>query len=160
MPSPNEPNDAERSRLEDVEPPVEWTPDAVAHAVVDCGYKLHVELGPGLFESVYEVFLARMLELRGLSVERQVPVAVDILGLHFDEGFRADMVVNRMLLVELKSIPQVAPVHVKQVLTYLRLLRMPVGLLINFGGATFKEGVTRVANRHREGVDPSERPTR
>jgi iron complex transport system substrate-binding protein len=118
--------------------------------VVDCAYQLHVEAGPGLLESVYEVVLAHMLEARGLRVRRQVPVPILLMGLKFDEGFRADLIVEDALLVELKSVENSSPVHAKQVLTYLRLLKMPLGLLINFGAATFKEGVKRIVNHHRD----------
>ena len=118
--------------------------------VVECAYKLHVETGPGLLESVYEVVLARMLEREGLTVERQVPIPIRVMELNFDEGFRADILVERMLLLELKSVENLLPVHSKQVLTYLRLLRLPLGLLINFGAATFKQGVKRIANDHRD----------
>lgn len=118
--------------------------------VVDCAYKLHVEIGPALLESVYEVVLAKMLDQRGLQVRRQVPVPIQILGLKFDEGFRADLIVDESLLVELKSVENLAPVHTKQVLTYLRLLKMPLGLLINFGAATFKEGVKRVVDNRQD----------
>ena len=117
--------------------------------VVDCGYRLHVETGPGLLESVYEVVLARMLEECGLHVRRQVPVPIHLMGLKFDEGFRADIIVEDTLLIELKSQETLAPVHLKQVLTYLRLLNFPVGLLINFGATTFKQGVKRIANNHQ-----------
>lgn len=118
--------------------------------VVDCGYKLHVEAGPGLLESVYETVLAKMLEERGLSVQRQVSVPINLMGLRFDEGFRADLLIGGVLLVELKSVEQLHPVHAKQVLTYLRLLGLPLGLLMNFGAATFKEGVKRIVNNHQD----------
>lgn len=117
---------------------------------VDCAYHLHRDAGPGLLETVYELSLTRMLELRGLRVKRQVPVPIILCGLNFDEGFRADILIEDRLLLELKSVESLAPVHSKQVLTYLRLLGLPLGLLINFGAATFKEGVKRVANHHRE----------
>ncbi len=118
--------------------------------VVDCGYRLHVEAGPGLLESVYEVVLAKMIADRGLEVRRQVPVQIGLYGLRFDEGFRADLIVESRLLVELKSVERLAPVHAKQTLTYLRLLNLPLGLLINFGAATFKEGIQRIVNRHTD----------
>ncbi len=86
--------------------------------VVDCAYKLHVEAGPGLLETVYEVVLAKMLEERGLRVRRQVPVPIALMGLKFDEGFRADLIIKDLLLIELKSVENLAPVHAKQVLTY------------------------------------------
>ncbi len=118
--------------------------------VVDTVYHLHVELGPGLLESVYEAVLARSLEKRGLRVERQKPVAFDFDGMHFDEGLRVDLLVEGGLVVELKSVESLAPVHAKQLLTYLRLMKLPVGLLINFGAPTFKEGVKRVVNHHQD----------
>ena len=116
--------------------------------VVDCAYKLHVEAGPGLLESVYEVVLAKMLTDAGLAVRRQVPVPISLMGMTFDEGFRADLIVEGKLLIELKSVEKLAPVHAKQTLTYLRLLHLPIGLLINFGAPTFKEGIERIVNRH------------
>jgi GxxExxY protein len=124
--------------------------EEVAAIVVDCAYKLHVEAGPGLLESVYEVVLARMLAERGLRVSRQVPVTIELMSMKFDEGFRADLIVHDLVLVELKSVESLAPVHGKQVLTYLRLRKMPLGLLINFGAATFKEGIKRIVNQHRD----------
>jgi iron complex transport system substrate-binding protein len=127
----------------------EWNEEEVSAVIVDCGYKLHVEAGPGLLESVYEVVLAKMLEERGLKVRRQVPVPIQLMGMKFDEGFRADLIVHGLVLVELKSVENLSPVHSKQVLTYLRLLKMPLGLLINFGSATFKEGVKRIVNNHQ-----------
>ena len=120
--------------------------EEVSAIIVDCGYRLHVEAGPGLLETVYEVVLARMLTERGLQVRRQVPVPIELMGMKFDEGFRADLIVHDLVLVELKSVENLSPVHGKQVLTYLRLLKMPLGLLINFGSATFKEGVKRILN--------------
>jgi GxxExxY protein len=121
--------------------------------VVDCAYKLHVEAGPGLLETVYEVVLAKMLKGRGLRVRRQVKVPIELLGLKFDEGFRADLIVEDSFLIELKSVENLLPVHSKQVLTYLRLLQMPLGLLINFGAGTFKEGVRRIVNQHDDASD-------
>jgi iron complex transport system substrate-binding protein len=118
--------------------------EELSRIVVDCAYRLHVEVGPGLLETVYEVVLARMLEERGLRVRRQVSVPIELMGMKFDEGFRADLIVEGILLVELKSVENLAPVHSKQVITYLRLLNLPLGLLINFGAATFKEGCKRI----------------
>lgn len=114
--------------------------------VVDCGYKLHVEAGPGLLETVYEVVLAKMLTEQGLVVKRQVPVPIKLMGMTFEEGFRADIIVEGRLLIELKSVENLLPVHSKQVLTYLRLLKLPLGLLINFGAPTFKDGCKRIVN--------------
>ncbi len=124
--------------------------EELAREVVDCGYRMHKELGPGLLESVYEVVLAKLLVERGFSVERQQPIPILFEGLQFDEGFRADLIVNEKLLIEIKSVETMAPVHKKQVLTYLRLLRLPLGILMNFGAATFKEGVKRVVNDHSD----------
>lgn len=116
--------------------------------VVDAAYHLHRDLGPGLLESVYEAVLAKVLQQRGLTVERQKVLAFDYAGMHFEEGLRVDLLVEGCLVVELKSVENLAPVHAKQVLTYLRLMNLSLGLLINFGAATFKEGVRRVVNGH------------
>ncbi|MET4664678.1 GxxExxY protein [Sphingomonas sp. PvP056] len=118
----------------------------IARISVDCGFKLHQALGPGLLESVYEVCLASSLADRGLSVERQRPIPIRFNGLQFEEGFRADILVEGMLLIELKSTERYAAVHAKQVLTYLRLMNLPLGLLMNFGAPTFKDGVRRLIN--------------
>jgi GxxExxY protein len=111
--------------------------------VVDCAVQLHQDLGPGLLESVYEVTLARKLEQRGLSVQRQVPIAIEYDGQKFDEGFRADLIVEGKVIVELKSVEAVHPAHKKQLLTYLRLTGMKLGYLLNFGSALMKDGITR-----------------
>ena len=124
--------------------------EEISSVIVDVAFRLHRDLGPGLLESVYEVVLAKQLERRGLSVERQKDVGIVYDGLAFDLGFRADLLVEGKVLVELKSVENLAPVHGKQVLTYLRLLQMPLGLLINFGAATFKEGVKRIVNQHTD----------
>ena len=125
--------------------------EELARIAVDCGFKVHTGLGPGLLESVYEVVLAHTLTQRGLRVQRQYPVPIMFEGITFDEGFRADLLVEERLLIELKSVEQLAPVHSKQVLTYLRLLNLLLGLLINFGAPTFKEGIKRIVNNHTEG---------
>lgn len=122
--------------------------EELATIAVDCGFKVHEGLGPGLLESVYEVVLAHSLARRGLLVERQKPIPIRFDNILIDEGFRADLLVEGRLLIELKSVERIAPVHGKQVLTYLRLMDLPLGLLMNFGAATFKEGIKRVANGH------------
>ena len=122
--------------------------DEVTGEVVDAAYRIHTQLGSGLLESVYETVLARALEQRGLKVERQKPVPLHLDGLSFDEGFRPDLLIDERVVVELKSIEKLAPVHAKQVLTYLRLMDLRVGLLINFGAPTLKEGIKRVANAY------------
>jgi len=120
----------------------------LARIAVDCGFKIHEGLGPGLLESVYEALLEKSLLRRGLTVERQRPIPISFDGVAVDEGFRADLLVEGTLLIELKSVERIAPVHLKQVLTYLRLMDLPLGLLMNFGAATFREGIKRVANGH------------
>ena len=122
--------------------------ERLATIAVDCGFKVHQALGPGLLESVYEACLCRSLALRGLRIERQKLVPVRFDGLVLDEGFRADLLVEGQLLLELKSTESFAPVHGKQVLTYLRLMELPLGLLMNFGAPTFKEGLRRIANNY------------
>ena len=124
--------------------------ESLAREVVDCAYKVHCDLGPGLLETVYEAVLARRITTKGLRVERQKAIAFRFDGIDFDEGFRADLMVEGRLLVELKSSEKLAAVYGKQVLTYLRLLELPLGLLINFGRATFKEGVRRIVNNHND----------
>jgi len=118
----------------------------IARKIVDAAFHVHATLGPGLLESVYEAILARELTKRGLSVARQQPVPIHYDDLNFDEGFRADLIVNDLVIVELKSIEQVAPVHKKQLLTYLRLANKRLGLLVNFGAALVKDGIHRIAN--------------
>ena len=118
----------------------------LARIVVDTAYKVHTKLGPGLLESVYEVVLAHELRKRGLKADRQVPIPIVYESIQFEEGFKADLIVNDLLLVELKSVEQVAAVHKKQLLTYLRLTNKRLGLLINFGAELIKEGISRVVN--------------
>lgn len=122
--------------------------EALSGIIVDTAFRIHDGLGPGLLESVYEAVLAKALEKWGLIVERQKAVVFAFDGMRFEEGLRVDLLVNRALVIELKSVETLAPVHYKQLLTYLRLLNLPLGLLINFGAATFKEGCKRVVNRH------------
>lgn len=120
--------------------------EELARIAVDCGFRLHEGLGPGLLESVYEACLCQSLAKRGLKVDRQVPIPIRYDGLILEEGFRADLLVEGRLLIKLKSTQSFNPVHAKQVLTYLRLMDLPLGLLKNFGGYTYREGVRRVAN--------------
>jgi iron complex transport system substrate-binding protein len=126
--------------------------DQVTDEIVDAALKLHRGLGPGLLESVYSVLLGQELVRRGLHVERNLPVTFEYDGLRFDRGLRVDLLVERIVVVELKSVERLAPVHAKQIVTYMRLLRLPVGLLINFGGETLKEGLHRVVNRYVPGA--------
>jgi GxxExxY protein len=122
----------------------------VARAVVDCAFKIHRDLGPGLLESVYEAVLAAALTRAGMRVERQKPVAIRYDDMEFLEAFRIDLLVNGKLIIEIKSVEALAKVHGKQLLTYLRLTKQPLGLLINFGSASFKEGIKRVVNEHTD----------
>jgi len=129
--------------------------DDITGAVVDSAMKIHKELGPGLLESVYEVVLARALEKRGFQVARQTPIRFEYDGMVFEDGFRVDLLVDGRVIVELKSVETLAPVHSKQLLTYLRLTNLPVGLLINFGSATLKEGLYRIVNKLPSSASPS-----
>lgn len=131
--------------------------DEITGMIVDAAYKLHTGLGPGLLESVYEAVLARDLERKTLRVERQKVVAFEYDGMHFEEGLRLDLLVEDRVIVELKSVEKLAPVHSKQLLTYLRLMDLRVGLLINFGAATLKEGLHRVVNNYRPSPSASPR---
>jgi GxxExxY protein len=114
--------------------------------IVDQGYRLHRDVGPGLLETVYETVLADRLRNLGFHVETQKSVDINIDGKTFLGAFRADLIVDRSLLIELKSVERLNAAHIKQTLTYIRLLGLPVGLLINFGGATYKEGIRRIMN--------------
>jgi GxxExxY protein len=120
--------------------------NGIGDVVVDAAVAVHRELGPGLLESVYEVALAYELKERGLRVERQVAVPIAYRGLHFDEGFRADIIVEGKVILELKSVSQITDAHRKQILTYLKLTDMKLGYLLNFAGALMKDGITRTAN--------------
>lgn len=124
--------------------------DDVSSDVIGEAIKIHRELGPGLLESVYELVLAAALERRGYKVDRQLPVAVNYDGMHFDNAFRVDLLVDDRLIVEIKSIETLSKAHAKQLLTYLRLLKQPVGLLMNFSGATMKEGIKRLVNDYQQ----------
>ena len=129
--------------------------DEITGATIDAAIKLHQNLGPGLLESVYEAILAATLQRQGFTVERQKPIDFEYEGLRFQEGFRVDLLINAQVIIELKSVETLAPVHGKQVLTYLRLMRLPVGLLINFGGPTLKDGLRSIVNN----LSPAASPT-
>ena len=121
--------------------------------IIDASYRLHTRLGPELLEQVYETLLARSLEQRGLKVETEKPISFQFDGIRFDGGFRVDLLVEERVVVELKSLEKMAPVHAKQLLTYLRLLDLPIGLLINFGAARLSEGgVERIVNARAPGA--------
>ena len=120
--------------------------DALSRVAVEYGFRLHRDLGPGLLESAYETLMFESLRRQGIEVARQVMVPLRYDGIVVEAAFRADLIIGNKLLVEIKSVERNAPVHGKQVLTYLRLMNLPLGLLMNFGLPTFKEGVRRIAN--------------
>lgn len=122
------------------------TENQIASIVVDCCYHIHVELGPGLLESVYEEVLFHELVSKGLNVEKQKPLPVIWKNLKLNLGFRTDLIVNNKVIVEIKSVEEIHPVHPKQVLTYLRLTGLKLGLLINFNSPLIKSGITRIVN--------------
>ncbi|MGY2736513.1 GxxExxY protein [Sphingomonas sp. UYP23] len=122
--------------------------DEISGDVLDVAVRLHRDLGPGLMESVYEALMAGRLAKMGYAVARQQPIDIDFDGMRFEGAFKIDLMVDQRLVVEIKSIERLLPVHAKQLLTYLRLTKQPVGLLINFGGDTLKEGIRRLVNNH------------
>lgn len=122
--------------------------DQLSSIVIDEAIGIHRELGPGLFETVYEMALAGRLQKRGLLAERQVPVPIEFDGHAFGAAFRIDILVEGALILEIKSVEQLSKVHAKQMLTYLRLTKQPVGLLLNFSAATMREGIRRLVNNH------------
>ena len=123
--------------------------DELSGIVVDTAIVVHRELGPGLFETVYEIVLAGRLEAAGLKVARQVPGPLTVDGQYFEVAFKIDILVEDRLILEIKAVEQLSRAHAKQLLTYLRLLKQPVGLLLNFSGETMKEGIRRMVNDHR-----------
>jgi GxxExxY protein len=123
------------------------TENEIAKVVVDACFHIHTRLGPGLLESVYTRILEYELKKRDLKVRREVPVPFRYDELEFDEGFRADLIVEGIVILELKSVEKTAPVHKKQLLTYLKLTEKKLGLLINFGEALIKDGIFRLVNR-------------
>jgi iron complex transport system substrate-binding protein len=120
----------------------------ISGEIVDAAFRIHTELGPGLLESVYEVLLAHSLAKRGLLTERQVRVPITFDGVKFEEGFRADLIVESSIIVEIKSVEQLAPVHGKQLLIYLKLMNLQLGLLINFNSPLIKDGIKRIVNNY------------
>jgi GxxExxY protein len=123
------------------------TENEIAKEVVDAAYQIHTQLGPGLLESVYEAILSYELESRGLWVVRQQVIPVIYQGVRLQEGFRCDLIVEDKVIVEIKSLEAVHPVHKKQLITYLRLANKRLGLLINFGEELIKDGITRLVNK-------------
>jgi len=123
----------------------------ITRNIIDAAVRLHKVLGPGLLESVYEMALAKSLLQRSLKVERQVPVGFDFDGIHFDDAFRIDLLVEDRIIVELKPVELLKPVHFKQIATYIRLMDKPLGLLLNFGEAVLKDGIHRIINNNQSG---------
>ncbi|MEA3391664.1 MAG: GxxExxY protein [Candidatus Marinimicrobia bacterium] len=118
----------------------------IAAIIVDCAYQIHVKTGPGLFESVYEAILEEYLKRRGLSVKRQVIIPVQFENIEFNKAFVADLIVNDMVVIELKSKPSIGDIDKKQLLTYVKLTGYKLGILINFGDALIKNGIKRIIN--------------
>ena len=118
----------------------------IGEIVVDCAVKLHKDLGPGLLETVYEVVLVHKLKQKKLSVERQVPIPIEYAGIKFDEGFKADVVIEQKVILELKSVETISNVHKKQLLTYLKLTDCKLGYVLNLGAAVMKDGIVRLVN--------------
>ncbi len=123
--------------------------DELSAAVIGECIRIHRELGPGLFENVYETVLAGSLERLGYRVARQVPIGIEFEGHNFEVAFRIDILVEDCLVLEIKAVEQLSKAHAKQLLTYLRLFKQPVGLLLNFSGETMKEGIRRMVNDYR-----------
>ena len=123
--------------------------DQISSVVIEEAIGIHRELGPGLFETVYEAVLAGRIEKRGLRAERQVPVPIEFDGHAFGAAFKIDILVENSLILEIKSVEQLSKVHAKQVLTYLRLTKQPVGLLLNFSAPTMREGIRRLVNNYQ-----------
>lgn len=132
--------------------------EKLAALAIESGFAIHRDLGPGMLESCYEVLLAATLARAGLAVERQKAADIQYKGISVRDAFRADLLVEGRLIVEVKAIDRLAAVHSRQVLTYLKLLDLPLGLIMNFGGGTFHEGLKRVANNHRS-TPPRSAPT-
>jgi GxxExxY protein len=122
------------------------TENELSRLIVDSAYKIHSTLGPGLFESVYEATMAHELSIRGCRIQRQRGIPVFYKDVNMEVGFRADIIVDRCVIIEIKSVEAIAPVHGKQLLTYLRLTDLRLGLLINFNVSLIKNGIQRVVN--------------
>jgi iron complex transport system substrate-binding protein len=120
--------------------------DDITGTVVDASIGIHRKLGPGLLESVYALVLAAALKRRGLLVQRELPVSFSYDGMHFEQAFRVDLLIEECIIIEVKSLEKCSAVHAKQLLTYLRLMDLRVGLLLNFGAGMMKEGIKRIVN--------------
>src|SRR5215475_12494122 len=132
------------------------TENQIDSIVVDTAIEVHRQLGPGLLETVYEAILAHELSIKGLHVQRQVPIVIRFKSMTFDEAFRADIVVENKIIIELKSVELLSNAHRKQIQTYLRLTGLKLGYLLNFGAAFMKDGIVRAVN----GIEDSPVPLR
>jgi GxxExxY protein len=124
--------------------------EEIATEIVDSCFRIHRELGPGLLESAYETCLEYELSKRGLSVERQVPQPVIYDEISIDAGYRLDLLINGLVIIELKAVEQLAPIHTAQLLTYLKLSGRTLGFLVNFNTPLIKQGIKRIANNHTQ----------
>jgi GxxExxY protein len=131
--------------------------EAVISDVIDCGLAIHERFGPGLLESAYEILLVEMLARRGRKAVRQKTISIRFDDIIIEDVYRLDLFVDDQLIVELKSVEQLLPLHSKQVLTYLRITGLPVGLLLNFGGSLFKEGIRRIINNKNPYIAPAKK---
>jgi len=120
--------------------------NALGSLIVESAIYLHKNLGSGLFESVYEVILMKLLMKKGLSVQRQVSIPIEFEGEYFNEGFRVDLFIEGKVIIELKSVEKITDVHKKQLLTYLKLTNTKLGYILNFGGELMKDGIVRIIN--------------
>ncbi|NBB26578.1 GxxExxY protein [Porphyrobacter sp. SLTP] len=128
--------------------------EALVTVVIDMGFRLHQDLGPGLLESAYEMILFEKLRQRGIEVARQLPINIDYDSILIENAFKIDLLIANRLVVELKSVERLHPAYSKQVLTYLRLTKLPLGLLMNFGQPLFKDGLKRITNGYDAGPRP------
>jgi GxxExxY protein len=122
----------------------------IGTVILDAATKIHRELGPGLLELVYEVILAHELEQRGIKVQRQIPISIEYKGVKFTEGFKADLIVENKVIVELKAVEKISGAHKKQLQTYLKLTGLKLGYLLNFNEELMKRGITRCVNQLEE----------
>jgi GxxExxY protein len=127
--------------------------DEVSHEVIGLAMRIHSALGPGLFESVYETVLAGKLVEAGYSVDRQLPINIEFEGTKYPNAFKVDLLVDRRLVLEIKAVEKPSELHAQQLLTYLRLMNLSVGLVINFSCISLKHGIRRVANNHQNSAN-------
>jgi GxxExxY protein len=130
-------------------------PEELAAIAIDTGLKIHKDIGPGLLESAYEMILAEKLRSFGLQVDRQVPIDIRYDGIEVKEAYRIDLLIDHSIILEVKAVEQTLPVHAKQVLTYLNFTGLTLGFVMNFGMATFKDGLRRLVRNHPSSFAPS-----